>query len=202
VESKKLELGCNRIAMDGWLFHDLQRSSRENIEAEKRGKLRQQDAARLAWLQDIQTIELTGAFTLMDCPDENILHGILYFADDHPHIDLRVRVEGIELSFNRGLMGFASFVFMIKEAMRGIRRPDFVRPGDKKFVHNWRRTKSIDFLNNPRVRFFPCDKWDPQRVRHCAKSGKGNYLAKLRSHFGDDRDRLVAWVKECYDKGI
>lgn len=201
AETQALELHYNHnLESDGMTFHSLQLLEKRQAEKLSRGRLPKYELNKLPWFANVRTITLNGNFTLEQCPDENILHGILRIGAKYDHILIKVLVS--KLNLESGLKGFVSMAYLIDEALRGIARPDFVAPkSGNGFVHRWRRNKPVAAVNVPNVRFFPSDVWCEQRLCHllCLKSGE--YTPELIKHFSHDFKRLKVHFKNIYDKG-
>jgi len=206
-QTRGLELQYNKIVSNGWSFDSF--LSQEDISPIRKKYFKR------ALYDNIRNVTLVGKFKIDHEPDENVLHRLLRFGRRHPEAVIKVRVWNLAMHSEpkstkpkdkkqaprESLKGFVSFALCIKEAVRGVERPEWAvgRQGTK-WIGKWRRGKDVSFMNVRKVRFFPYDTFDEEKVLGLLKGGAA-YANDLIALYGSIEEALAA-IKEWYEEGI
>lgn len=184
-----LEAKFNLLSSNFRLFHMLQQQAARYTQAAQ---------SEYHWIQHLHQIKLTG-FTIYEPPAANVLHDIIRFANTHAHVNIHVGVQS--LCIHRGAKTFLTRACLIEEAHHWTARPSFIAP-DKGFTKLWRQEKTNDFLNNPRVRFFPAGPFNEPLARRYEYKVGGAYRRDLIAFYGGDQDAVFARIKAIYMNGV
>ena len=188
-----LELALNHLDVSWWTFDTFRRL--------------EQDTPAPAWFfsgphlfANVRKVTLLGDFRVGRTADENILHGILRFAKAHAKATILVKIKDLSLT-TQTLPGFMTLAWQIKQAVRGIRRPNWVAPKDK-LIQSWRRGKRVEFMDVANVRFVPYDTYDNKVFRTAASKKKPAVgVTQAMKELGGVEE-LVKFVKDVYEQGL
>lgn len=147
---------------------------------------------------NLKRIVLFGKFTLGDCPDERLLHGLFKFGKDNSRVQVRVEVDDMRLTTGRHVQSIVTWVFCIRETSRGVRRPGWAKLRQDR-VDARRRGKPTSLLNAGNVRFFPYQgpgTANPQHVAAMVKKSAGKVMQELRNNLRVE-GALVDLIKDA-----
>ena len=155
-----------------------------------------------ALVAKLKRIVLFGQFTLKDCPEERLLHGLLKLGKDHPRVQVRVEVDDMRLTRARQLQPFVTWALCIRKAIRGVPQPALASVRHDR-VEQWRRGKPASTLNVSDVRFFPYREpsvadhayFNVQQVTAMVKKSTGKLVQKLLNNLKVEGD-LVDLIQD------
>jgi hypothetical protein len=156
----------------------------------------------------VRKVRLCGNFGLGLHPDENLLHPIIKFAQQHADASINIELWDMELKSSRDLSKFMRFVYCIRAAMLALPRPNWLEINKKDELKSWLRAKQPGELGAKNVHFFPKDHhtWDDDkdfdRLRKMMRGEAKNALKRnLILEYGD-RQMFVSYIRCWFMSGI